>query len=131
MDNFLKIMVSVLIAVIMYQMLAKNAKDIGTLLMVLVCGMIASVAVIYIAPVIEFIERLQSVGNLDTALIQIVLRAVGIGLLSQIVTQICTDAGNGALGKILQILSATMILWISIPLFTALIDLIQEILVEL
>ena len=131
MDIFLKIIAGILITVILYQVLAKNAKDTATLLSLIVCCMIASVAVGFLTPVIEFLQRLQNIGNLDADLVQIILRSVGIALLSQIVTQICADAGNGALGKALQILSATIILWIALPLFTILIDLIEDILTKI
>lgn len=130
MDIFLKIIAGILITVILYQVLAKSAKDTAILLSLLVCCMIASVAVGFLTPVIEFLQRLQNIGNLDTDLVQIMVRSVGIALLSQIVTQICADAGNGALGKALQILSATIILWIALPLFTIFIDLIEEILTK-
>ena len=130
MDIFLKIIAGILITVILYQVLAKSAKDTATLLSLLVCCMIASVAVGFLTPVIEFLQRLQNIGNLDADLVQIMVRSVGIALLSQIVTQICADAGNGALGKALQILSATIILWIALPLFTIFIDLIEEILTK-
>jgi hypothetical protein len=43
---------------------------------------------------------------------------------------ICTDAGNGALGKALQLLTGAVILWLSIPLIQALIELLSEMLGE-
>jgi hypothetical protein len=46
-------------------------------------------------------------------------------------TLICTDAGNTALAKTVQILTTAMILWLSIPLFESLLDLVQAILGEL
>ena len=42
----------------------------------------------------------------------------------------CTDAGNGALGKALQLLTGAVILWLSIPLIQALIELLSEMLGE-
>jgi hypothetical protein len=44
---------------------------------------------------------------------------------------VCADAGNASLGKVLQILASAVILWLSLPVFTALIELIQKILGEL
>ena len=48
----------------------------------------------------------------------------------EITSLICTDAGNAALGKSVQILATCGILWLSIPLFTSLIDLLNKILGE-
>ena len=61
-------------------------------------------------------------------LIAILLKAVGIGILSEITCMICTDSGNAALGKVIQFLTSAVILWLCIPLFTQLIELIEGVL---
>lgn len=61
----------------------------------------------------------------------ILLKAVGIGLVSEIAGLVCTDAGNGSLGKTLQMLGSAVILYLSLPIFTAMLELIREILREL
>lgn len=61
----------------------------------------------------------------------LLLKAVGIGLVSQIAGAVCTDAGNGALARQLQLLGNAAILYLSLPLFSGLLELLQEILGEL
>ena len=61
----------------------------------------------------------------------ILLKAVGIGLVSEIAGLVCNDAGNGSLGKTLQMLGSAVILYLSLPIFTAMLELIREILREL
>lgn len=129
MDIFVKSAAGVLIALVLYLVLARQAKDFSLLLTVAVCCMVASAAVAYLEPVIQFFEKLQLLGQLDPELLGIVLKAVGIGLLAEITGLICVDAGNAALGKTLQILASAVILWMSVPLFTGLIELVEEILV--
>ena len=128
MDIFLKSAAGTFVALIMYLILVKQGKDISVLLTVAVCCMLAIAAMQHIEPVITFIQRLQQLSNLDPAMLQIILRAVGIGLLSEITSLICADSGNAALGKSLQLLAVGVVLWLSMPLFTELIDLIEEIL---
>ena len=128
MDIFIKSAAGTLVALIMYLILAKQGKDISVLLVVAVCCMLATAAMQYMEPVITFLNRLQQVSNLDSAILQIILRAVGIGVLAEITSLVCTDAGNAALGKTLQFLAVGLVLWLSLPLFTELIDLIEEIL---
>ena len=128
MNIFIKSVAGALIALIMYLILAKNGKDISVLLTVAVCCMIAAAAIQYIEPVVSFVNRLQQLSNIEPAMLQIVLRAVGIGLLGEITGLICSDAGNAALGKSIQLMACGTVLWLSIPLFTELIDLIEEIL---
>lgn len=128
MDVFLKATAGILIALVFYLILAKQNKDYSLMLTVAVCCLVAVSLVGYIQPVIVFVSRLQVLGQLNTDMLKIILKAVGIALLSEIVNLICVDAGNASLGKMLQILASAVILWISLPLFTGLIDLIEKIL---
>ena len=130
MDVFIKATGGVLIAIVLYLILSRQGKELAVLLSLAVCCMVAAVAIGYLGPVVNFFEKLQDLGQLDTSLMLVVLRAVGIGLLSEIAALICTDAGNAAMGKTLQILACVVVLWMSVPLFTSLISLIEEILVS-
>lgn len=130
MDIFIKATGGILIAIILFLVLSKQGKEFSLLLTVGVCSIVAAAAVGYLEPVVVFFERLQTVGQLDPSLLRIILRAVGIGMLAEITGLICADAGNAALGKVLQILASAVILWMSVPLFTSLLDLVEEILVS-
>lgn len=117
-----------LLAVILYLTLGKQGKEMGTLLTMAVCSMICAIAMSYLKPVMDFVEQLEITGNLDRNLIGILLKAAGIGFLSEIACLVCADAGNSALGKSVQILGTGVILWLSIPLFQELLELLERIL---
>lgn len=131
MDEFLKVTAGVIVALILYLILSKQGKDFSILLTVAVCCMVIGIAASFLEPILEFVETLVSLGNFDTNVLQILLKSVGIGLLTEVTSLICTDAGNASLGRALQILASIVILWISIPLFTTLITTVEEILVAL
>lgn len=126
MELFLKCVGGALVGVVL--ILALGRKDLGLLLAMAVCVMIALSAVRYLEPVMDLLDKLQSIGGIDGDLVVIVLRAVGISLVTEIAGLICTDSGNASLAKILQILGVSVVLWISLPIFEALLTLIQEIL---
>ncbi len=128
MDIFIKSTAGVLIAIVLILTLSKQGKDISLLLTIAVCCMLVSTAIIYLKPVTDFLGRLQSIGQLDSETLTILMKAVGIGLLAEITGLICTDAGNASLGKALQLLATATILWMSIPLLNELIELIDKIL---
>ena len=128
MDIFIKAIIGILITVILGLTLSKQGKDISLVLSLCVCAMIALAAMHYFKPLVEFVQRIVTVAQLNSQMLSILLKAVGIGVLSEIVSLICTDAGNTALAKGLQILSSAVILWISIPLLTELLELIEGIL---
>lgn len=128
MNDFIKAAAIALIAVILSLILAKYNKDISVLLVTAVCAVIVIVAMNYMHPVIDFFRKLKLIGKIDSELFGVLLKAVGIGLLSEITGLICTDSGNGALAKTLQILSTAVIIWISLPLFNSLLQLVEKIL---
>lgn len=128
MDILLKAVAGALVAVVLALSLSKQGKDVSILLVLAVCCMVFAAAGEYLSPVLDFFQKLEDVGKLDRQMLRILLKAVGIGILSEITGLICADAGYGALGKALQILTSAVVLWLALPLFTQLIDLAQEIL---
>lgn len=128
MDIFIKATAAVLVGVVLSLVLAKQNKENSLLITVLVCCLVCITAMNYFHPLIEFMRKLERMGGLDPELFSILLKAVGIGLLAEISALICSDFGNGAMGKTLQILAVIVILWISLPLLNKLMDLISGIL---
>lgn len=128
MDNFIKAAAVVLVTVVMCLILSKQGKDYSAVLVICVSCMIAVVAMGYIQNILAFINKLISAGNLNQDLIEILYKTVGIGFLTEITSMICTDAGNTALAKSIQFLSSAVILWLCIPLFTQLLDLVEGVL---
>ena len=131
MDIFLKASAVVIIAAILSLVLSNHRKDIALLLSITVCTLMGVLALNYFRPVFDFFNTLQDLGNLDGVLLSTMLKCVGISFIGEISAAICVDAGNGAMGKILQLLATVLMLVISVPLFERLISLIQEILVAI
>jgi len=130
MDIFLKASALVLIVSVLYQVVSGRSKETGILLLALGCCFVLMTAITYIEPVFAFIRKLQVLGNLNTEMLEILLKSVGIGLLAEITVLICNDMGNAAMGKTLQILATAVILWLSLPMLNSLLELIGKILGE-
>lgn len=128
MDVFIKAAGCIIVTTILILVLSRSGKDISLLLSVLVCSMVALTAMHYLEPVFSFIEKIQILGNINNEMLNIVLKAVGIGLISEFTNLVCTDAGNAALGKTLQFMGTIVVLWLSIPLLDNIISLVEDIL---
>ena len=126
MELYWKAAAGVLLAVVM--MLALRRQEIAILLGIAVCVMVALASIAYLEPVWELIKSIRDFGDLDAQILTVLLKIVGIGLLTEIAGMVCMDSGNGSLAKALQLLGTAVILWLSVPLITALLDLIREIL---
>lgn len=130
MDGFIKASALVLIVSILHQIVSRHNRETGSLLLVLGCCFVLMAAISYITPIFAFIEKLQSIGNLNDEMLEILLKCVGIGLVAEIAVLVCTDMGNASMGKTLQILANAVILWMSLPMLNGILDLIGKILGE-
>lgn len=117
-----------LIAVILGLMLSCSNKHFSLLLSICVCCMVGISAVNYLRPVIAVLDELQSLGGWNREYFSVLLKTVGLGMITEIAVLICTDSGNTALGKVVQLMANAVMLWLALPLFTALMELISEIL---
>ena len=128
MDWMIKAAAGALITAILGIILQKQGKEYALVLVIAVCAMGACLALSYIKPVIIFLEELRDLAGLDGEILKIMLKAVGISLIGEISGSICTDAGNSSLGKMLQLLSTVVVLWLSLPVLQQIMDLICEVL---
>lgn len=128
MDVFIKAVSCILISLILWLCLERNGKDISVLFSLAVCVMTLFLAASMFKPIIQLVEKLRELGNINKEYIKVILKVVGIGLISEIISLICKDVGNESLGKVLQILSTILILVISVPIFDKLLDLLNNIL---
>lgn len=131
MDIFLRASACVLVALVLYLVLAKQEKDLAVLFSVIVCCIVTSVALSQFEPVLGFLTELESHAGLNSEMLAIVLKAVGIGFIGEITSLVCNDAGNTALAKVLHILCCVIVLWISLPLFRGLLELVEEVLMSI
>lgn len=129
--DFFQICGIVLVAIILILALEQYEKRIAVLLGLLVCCMVLSAAARYMLPIVSFLWQLEETSGLDHNLVSIMLKAVGIALTSEVAAAISADTGNAALGKTIHLLSSATIIWLSLPLFSALLELIQKILGDL
>lgn len=131
MELFWKVAAGVLVAVILILTLSKNSRDLALLMGLCVCVLVFTAAVSYIQPVVQFINRLQSEAGLDGNMVSVLLKAVGIGLVGEIAGLICGDSGNQALGKAVTWFSSAVILYLTLPMLTKLLELMEKILGEI
>lgn len=107
--------------------LTVEKREFGLALSIAVCCMVFAVAAAYLKPALSLLRDLETLADAG-GMFSTLLRAVGIGLVAQLAGLICQDAGNASLAKTLQMLGSAAILYISIPVFQSVLNLIREIL---
>ena len=130
MDTVLRTIAGVMLALILGITLSKQGKDMTVVLTVAVCCMVVTVAISFLDPVVDFFSLLRSVGDLDSDIMGIILKCTGISLVAEIAGLICSDSGFGAMGKAIKILAVAAVLWLSLPLMTSLVEMLQSVMGE-
>lgn len=125
---FFQACAAVLISVIVILSLRGQGREFGLLICIFVCCGLGVMAVKFLSPVLDFIKQLQNIGSIDGQMIGIIMKVVGVAIIAELCCLVCADAGNSAMGKGLQIAAVAVILWLSLPMFSALLDLIEGIL---
>ena len=107
--------------------LGKQEKDIGILLNIAVCCMLATGLFQILDPIIQFLDTLRELTAIESSALTTMLKLAGIGLVSELISMICMDSGCSSLGKGLQLLGSCLMLYLSIPIMELLLDTIQSI----
>jgi len=131
MERFIQVLAGVLLTVLLGAAISKQAADMKMLLTIAVSCMVLAVVIRYLEPVIAFVEELQTAGNLDSEMVRILIKCVGISVVAEITVLVCSDSGNAALGKGIQMLATAVVLWLGLPLLQELLELVQRMLGEL
>ncbi len=115
-----------LISLFLYGILRQYSPNHALLLSALCCVFLFIFSANSLAPVLGFASRLASYtafGNLS-----LIFKAVAIALLTQFTADLCKEAGQVSLAGGVELLGKTGILIVCVPLFTAMADIILELL---
>ena len=126
MELYFKGAAGILLAAVLGLALQKQEKDLSAALTAAVIAMAAVLMLRLLEPVLELLRQLEQVGNLRSDALELLLKAAGIGLTAEVAGLVCADAGNAALAKMLRLLGTAAILCLSVPMFTALLECITE-----
>lgn len=76
--------------------------------------------------VMSKIEELVSITGLPDGYIQILFKALGISIITQLAADSCSDAGEKAIASKVELAGKVAILVISLPLFEKLLEIVKE-----
>ena len=128
MADFWKASVLVVLTVILGTAIGRTEKDISVVLSAAACCMVALTAVHYFSEVVTFLWQLSASAEEGSRFLEPLLKITGVAILTELTCLISGDAGNASLGKSMQILGNAVILNLSLPVFEALIAVVQEML---
>lgn len=106
----------------------KETKELGLLLSLAGCVLLVGLTWKFLTPILEFLRRLTRLSNLSGDMVGILLKITGVSLLGEAACSVCEDAGESTLGRITKVCAGTTVLYLSLPLFQGVLDLVEGLL---
>lgn len=108
--------------------LRKHVGEFALVLAVLCAAILCTFAVTTLQPVIEMLRRLEKLSGVNTAILSPVLKTAMIGILTSVGAGVCTDSGESGIAKMVELCGTAMALYLSTPLISAVLDLLDSLL---
>ncbi len=80
----------------------------------------------FFSPILSVLRQLRELTGLDEAATAPMLKVAGIGILTQTAASICEDSGEKTLSRSVEIGGTVLSLYASLPLISAVLDLMKE-----
>lgn len=117
-----------IVATLLTLVLKKQSPEFGMYISLVTGVLIFFMIVGQLEVIINVMEKLASKANLNMAYMKIVFKIIGIAYISEFGTQLCKDAGQGAMAMKIEFSGKVLILVVSLPVVMTLLDLLTKML---
>lgn len=128
MDDALKLTALALTAALLALVVKKQSPELALALTLCACALGAALLLNGFRPVLNLAGSLAKQAELDGTLTAPLWKCLGLGLLTEIAAAVCSDAGQTALAKLVELGGGLLCLVVSLPLLQAVLSLIEELL---
>lgn len=126
MEYFIQALIVAVIGIVLGAVIKKSHKELALLLSIACCVMIGIFVIRLFEPILSFLTRLRTMANLEKGLLAPVMKAVGIGILTQITSRICADAGESAVATLVELCGSILALYVALPLLEAVLEMVES-----
>lgn len=129
MELLLKVSAGAIMAVLCAAMLRRNAGEFVPLVMLAAGAWVLSITAQALGEVVESLARLSRVAQLDTDLIEPVVKVVGLSIITRVSVEVCRTAGEGGIAVFVELAGTILALAAALPLVSAVVEMIAGLLV--
>lgn len=115
------------VGAVCYRAIEKQAGEIASLLAVALCGVLLWGISSGMTAVLVLIRSLAEAAHVENALLEPLLKTVGISIVTSLSAQVCRDAGVGSAATVMELCGGFCALYAALPLVETVLSLIQEI----
>ena len=106
----------------------KNQKPEFAIQISLLAAMIIFAAVLpYLSAIVKMFESLADRAGIEAAYISLILKVIGIAYVAQFASELCHDAGEGAIASKIELAAKVVIMTLSMPVISSLLQVVNEI----
>lgn len=124
MSIFFKVFCIGLTAALLSQVIEQKAMT--AVLILGACAAAAGLTMELLRPLTEFVFRLRLEASLPGTYLETMLKVLAVGICGELASELCKEAGAGALGKIVRFSASALILNVTLPIYTQLLELLQN-----
>ena len=128
MELLIKAAVIAVVGAVITLVIKKNSPEIALLLAAALAFLTLYFAADAITRLMGFIESLSDTAQLSPAILSIVMKTVGIAILTKISADVCRDAGQSSVASGLELTGAAAALYVALPLMETVFSMINDLL---
>lgn len=117
-------LIALIIIILLKQYKPEFAIYVGLLTGVLILGLVLA----QLTGIINLIQNIANKASINSTFITLLIKITGIAFLSEFAVSICKDSGEGAIANKIELGSKIIIISMSIPIISSLLELILKIL---
>lgn len=126
--DIIKIIGIALIALIITVLLRQYKPEFAIYISLIAGVLILLLVMDKLTGIINLLQTLESKASINTKFIMLLIKITGIAFLSEFAVSICKDSGESAIASKIEIGSKIIIISMSIPIISALLEIILKIL---
>ena len=117
-----------LIALIIIILLKQYKPEFAIYISLLTGALIILLLVDQLTGIVNLIQSIAGKANINSQFLALLIKITGIAFLSEVAVSICRDSGEGAIASKIELGSKIIIISMSIPIISSLLEIILEIL---
>jgi len=126
MDMLIRVMAIAVVGSVIGLVLKKNSPEMSMLLTISVAIFALYLAFEVIGSVVGFIRSLSETAGISPAVLGIVLKTIGIAIVTKLTSDICRDAGQSGVAAGVDFAGTITAIYISLPLLESVMSMINS-----
>ena len=128
MEQLIRFAAAALLGTAVCLLLKKSNPELQVPLAAAVCTFVLWGGTALLRPLREFLQKAEGLSALSGAYFSPVVKCVAIGILSRGAAELCRDGGQSAMAGAVELGGTAAALYVSLPLLTALLELLEKLL---